>query len=224
MDGINLRFFDINNIDNVDIRPNTIKELIKQDTYENVTHHIIYYYDEDNNKWIQIEDGYTASQDESNSQKVNINITNANTINKRIRAIIHTECKQEEFCENEKLPKDSNDGEASVTTKFDNIKRITKNYTSPKLIKIANKASEEPIEPLEDDTNTQDFEEVIQPQDEIVQLDNTENKNENIQSEKIDGKKIPKTGDNIYLVILVMLVCIILFRAITLYIKKKKNK
>ena len=105
------------------------------------------------------------------------------------------------------------------------ITAISREHSKIKaFIKLAKQASEEPIEPLEDDTNTQDFEEVIQPQDEIVQLDNTENKNENIQSEKIDGKKIPKTGDNIYLVILVMLVCIILFRAITLYIKKKKNK
>ena len=36
------KILDINNIDNIDIRPNTIKELIKQDTYENVTHHINY--------------------------------------------------------------------------------------------------------------------------------------------------------------------------------------
>lgn len=36
------KVFDINNIDNVDIRPKTIKEMIKKDTYENVTHHINY--------------------------------------------------------------------------------------------------------------------------------------------------------------------------------------
>jgi len=38
------KVFDINNIDNVDIRPKTIKEMIKIDKYESVTHHINYYW------------------------------------------------------------------------------------------------------------------------------------------------------------------------------------
>ena len=36
------KIFDINNIDNVDIRPKTIKEMIKIDKYERITHHINY--------------------------------------------------------------------------------------------------------------------------------------------------------------------------------------
>ena len=36
------KVFDINNIDNVDIRPKTIKEMIKIDKYESITHHINY--------------------------------------------------------------------------------------------------------------------------------------------------------------------------------------
>lgn len=36
------KIFDINNIENVDIRPKTIKELIREETYENITHHINY--------------------------------------------------------------------------------------------------------------------------------------------------------------------------------------
>jgi len=36
------KIFDINNIDNVDIRPKSIKEIIKKEIYENVTHHINY--------------------------------------------------------------------------------------------------------------------------------------------------------------------------------------
>ena len=36
------KVFDINNIDNVDIRPKSIKEIIQKEIYENVTHHINY--------------------------------------------------------------------------------------------------------------------------------------------------------------------------------------
>lgn len=36
------QIFEINNIENVDIRPKTVKELIKQDIYDNLEHHINY--------------------------------------------------------------------------------------------------------------------------------------------------------------------------------------
>ena len=36
------KIFDINNIDTVDIRPKSIKEIIEKKIYENVTHHINY--------------------------------------------------------------------------------------------------------------------------------------------------------------------------------------
>ncbi len=36
------KIVDIENIDNIDVRPKTIKELIKQEKYETITHHINY--------------------------------------------------------------------------------------------------------------------------------------------------------------------------------------
>ena len=36
------KVFDIKNIDNVDIRPKSIKEIIQKEIYENITHHINY--------------------------------------------------------------------------------------------------------------------------------------------------------------------------------------
>lgn len=38
----NFSIFDISNIENLDIRPKTIKKLIKQDSYADVTHNINY--------------------------------------------------------------------------------------------------------------------------------------------------------------------------------------
>ena len=116
----------------------------------------IYYYDEDNNNWIQINDGYEIQIDEFNNKKINISITNEDTINKRIRAIIHTECKDDEFCEIGDLPKNTNVGDASVITKLNDVERIANNFESPKLLKLADKLNDETKDPEE----TKDSEEI----------------------------------------------------------------